>query len=164
MACSCVANASVHTESFPAGTTTEELTDGGACSVSGGPSSLDSVPIYTKEEMGRICDALVEPLAIAMHSLDDIDALLASSAPSTDAEFSLGFLLRDICSKIVPLTMALDAKQQAAEQFKTKHASPMQRSEEQSSKNERGEIHKCPQCFRTFSNAAIPKVHLNQHA
>ena len=103
MARICHANASVQTEWLPAGTpgtSTEEPRDKGACSISGGLLGLDSVPVYNKKEMGRICDALVEPLAIAIHSLDDIDAVLSCSAPA-DAEFSLGFLLRDVCSKIV---------------------------------------------------------------
>ena len=75
-----------------------------------------------------------------------------------DAEVSLGALLRDICSKFVPLTAALDAKQQAAEQFRARHAGRMQTSKEPSSKNEGVEW------FRTFTNAAILKVHLDSHA
>ena len=113
--------------------------------------------------MGRICDALVEPLANAIHSLDDVDSLLSCSSSVADAEISLGTLLRDICSKFVPLTMALDAKRQAAEQLRRKYAGRMQTSREPSSRNEGVQCHKCPKCFRTFTNAAILKVHLNSH-
>ena len=162
--CSRHADASVQTEMLSAGTSAEQPPDRGACFITGGPLSLDSVLVYTKEEMGRICDALVEPLANAIHSLDDIDSLLSCSSSVADAEVSLGALLRDICSKFVPLTAALDAKQQAAEQFRARHAGRMQTSKEPSSKNEGVECHKCPQCFRTFTNAAILKVHLNSHA
>ena len=143
--CSRHADASVQTEMLSAGTSAEQPPDRGTCCITGGPLSLDSVLVYTKEEMGRICDALVEPLANAIHSLDDIDSLLS-------------------CSSSVPLTAALDAKQQAAEQFRARHAGRMQTSKEPSSKNEGVECHKCPQCFRTFTNAAILKVHLNSHA
>ena len=162
--CSRHADASVQTEMLSAGTSAEQPPDRGACCISGGPLSLDSVLVYTKEEIGTICDALVEPLANAIHSLDDIDSLLSCSSSVADAEVSLGTLLRDICSKFVPLTVALDAKRQAAEQFRARHAGRMQTSQEPSSKNEAVECHKCPQCFRTFTNAAILKVHLNSHA
>ena len=107
--CSHHVDASVQTEELSAGTCLEPPPHG-ACSISGGPSSLDSVLVYTKTEMGRICDALVEPLANAIHSLDDVDSLLSCSSSVADAEISLGTLLRDICSKFVPLTVALDAK------------------------------------------------------
>ena len=103
------------------------------CVVSGCPPGLDT-PVYTKDDMSKICDALVEPLATAIHSLDDIDALLACSDTAASAEFSLGSLLRDVCAKVVPLTTVLEAKQQAAERFRRKHgAQTQQRSKEEES-------------------------------
>ena len=88
---------------------------GGACSICGGPPSLDSVLIYTQKEIGRICDALVEPLANAIHSLDihsldDVDSLLSRASSVADAEVSLGTLLRDICSKVVCFRIQFQTK------------------------------------------------------
>ena len=153
----------MQTERLPAGTSAQHPPNG-ACSISGGPPSLDSVLIYTREETSRICDALVEPLANAIHSFDDVDSLLSRSSSVTDAEVSLGTLLRDFCSKVVPLTVALDAKRQAAEQIRTKYAGRVQTLQEPTSKNEGAERHKCPKCYRTFINPAMLQVHLNNHA
>ena len=159
------ADASVQTEGLPAGTSAQQP-QAGACSISGGPPSLDSVLVYTRREAGRICDALVEPLANAIHSLDDVDNLLSCCSSFADAEVSLGALLRDFCSKVVPLTVALDAKRQAAEQISAQYAGRLQTFQEARSKNEGVECHKCPrpQCFSTFTNAAMLRVHLNNHA
>ena len=42
---------------------------GDTCVVTGGPPGLYSMPVYTREELTIVCDALVEPLAKAIHGL-----------------------------------------------------------------------------------------------
>ena len=81
------------------------------CVIMGGPSALDAVPVYTREELTKVCDALVEPLAKAIHGCMDVGSLFESSALEVE-QFSLGCLLRDICSKVVPLTVVLEQRRQ----------------------------------------------------
>ena len=91
------------------------------CVIMGGPPGLDARPVYTRGQLTSIFDALIEPLAIAIHGCTDgsidVERLIEDSTSEVE-KFSLGSLLRDICSKVVPLTAALDAKQLAIDQFK----------------------------------------------
>jgi hypothetical protein len=89
------------------------------CVIMGGPSALDSVPVYTREELANVCDALVEPLANAIHGCMDAGSLLARSRPEVE-QFSLGCLLRDICSKVVPLTVVLEQRRQTIDTYSEK--------------------------------------------
>ena len=98
------------------------------CVIIGGPSGLESMPVYTREELTIVCDALVEPLAKAIHGLADVGNLFAGSAPVVE-KFSLGGLLRDICSKVVPLTAVLEARQRTIDKIREDHRELYQQSQ-----------------------------------
>ena len=136
--------------------------------------------IYTKAELSTIYDALVAPLAREIHSLDDLEHLesMASAddfvSVSSGCELSLGGLLHDVCSKIVPLTSALQVKRRAAHAVidcirKRCYRSGDACTKEQnaSSSMERTTLgnvcHKCSKCFRSFTRAAALKLHLSSH-
>lgn len=102
--------------------------DEAPCVIIGGPSGLESMPVYTREELTIVCDALVEPLAKAIHGLADVGNLFAGSAPVVE-KFSLGGLLRDICSKVVPLTAVLEARQRTIDKIREDHRELYQQSQ-----------------------------------
>jgi len=143
---------------------TLDAVDGGfgsSCELRGGPISLHTEAIYTKTEMSTICEALVAPLAREIHALDDLEyleSMASADVPvniSSSAECTLGGLLHDVCSKVVPLTSALQAKRQAAHRVvdsirARRHSSgdmwTQQRNTGSSTERAMGseDLHKCP--------------------
>ena len=98
------------------------------CVIIGGPSGLDPMLVYAREEFTIVCDALVEPLAKAIHGLGDVGNLFAGSAPVVE-KFSLRGLLRDICFKVVPLTAVLEARQRTIDKIREDHRELYQQSQ-----------------------------------
>ena len=64
---------------------------------------MDKALIYSDGELAAICDALVGPLARELQMFDSLEEMPRKLA-SDGAKHCLGKLLRDVCTKVVPLT------------------------------------------------------------
>ena len=87
--------------------------------------------MLNKGQLTIVCDALVEPLAKAIHGLMDAEKLrklFAGSAPEVE-RFSLGGLLQDICTKVVPLTAVLGARHRSIDWCRETHRKKLQQSQ-----------------------------------
>ena len=93
------------------------------CVLVGGPPALDTALVYTSGEVAKICDALVEPLAKEMHCLEELDVLLGNLAPKSSTH-TLGGLLQDICTKVVPLTAVLQERRDIVHRLRQEHLHP----------------------------------------
>ena len=67
---------------------------------------MDKALIYSDGELAAICDALVGPLARELQMFDSLEEMPRKLA-SDGAKHCLGKLLRDVCTKVMPLTSVL---------------------------------------------------------
>lgn len=84
------------------------------CTLVGAPAALDTALIYSDEEISGICDALVGPLARELQLFDNMTDFPLRLA-SDGAKHCLGKLLRDVCTKVVPLTSELQTRRNVIE-------------------------------------------------
>ena len=87
-----------------------------ACKVTGGPPALDTTLIYSDEEISLICDALIGPLAKEINRFEQVEELPVKIV-ADGAKHGFGKLLRDVCSKIVPLTSVLEMRRNTVHKF-----------------------------------------------